>query len=108
MAKHARVEFEGNDGSEGETVFARAAQAISEKTSVSFKILIPTCSLIICSTWLISQSIGRLERRLEESWYISDMERWSRAFKRENPAIILPDAREVFDQNTDRKVKLTR
>lgn len=106
------IEFEGNEGSMGETRFGRRVAQISsvinENVSVSMKVIIPVCSAIIFSTWLISQNLSKLERRLEESWYINDMEKWSREFRRLNPTVSLPDAREIYDLNADRKIKLTR
>lgn len=106
------VEYCGDQGSMGETRFAQRVAKISavidENVSVSMKVIIPVCSAIMFSTWLISQNLSKLERRLEEAWYIGDMERWSREFRRLNPNINLPDAREIYDLNTERKIKLSR
>jgi hypothetical protein len=74
-----------------------AANMITEKTSLPFRLIVPIAALIIASTWKISGSINKIERGLSASWTISQMDAWTRQLRRDNPTIVVPDAREIFE-----------
>lgn len=82
-----------------------AANVISEKTSIPFKVVIPIAALLIACTMKISGGINKIEIAISRSWTVDSMDRWARAFQRENPSIKVPDAREIFDTR-EKPIKL--
>lgn len=99
----------GHQGSVWETqAFKKAKETVttfSEKTSLSFKLIVPICAVIITGTIKITRAIGKMETAMSQSWSIQNQEAFARKMERENPDISVPDVRDIFERQS-KAVKL--
>lgn len=63
---------------------------LDEDTSVPFKVMVPIITAIVMAALWINNTLGRIERGVEQSWTAQNMEHWTQELRDQNRTMEVP------------------